>query len=174
MTKQEEVLESGAQRNEFGTMKILILGLGNEIKRDDAIGLVVTDELEKKFDEGALDFKTLSSGKLLILDEVRGYDKAIIIDSITTENGTPGDVYSLRPGDMETKSGISLSHNIDMEILSGDHNIRDKQIPEVKIVAIEAKNTYELGETLSKELEENIPEITEKIQKIIEGEIKRD
>ncbi len=148
-------------------MENLVLGIGNEIKRDDAIGLIVTKKISEIMSEYDIDFKTLNSGKLLLLDEVRGYDNVIIIDSIKTQDGVPGILYNLTPDDIGNESGISLSHNVDMEILSGKYSFLEESLPKVEIIAIETKNPFEFGESLTSELEGKIPEIVENIEQII-------
>ncbi len=144
-------------------MKNLVLGLGNEIKKDDGVGLVVTDLLAEKLDDTSLNFKTLNSGKLMILDEVKGYDKVFLIDSVKTETGSPGEVYFLDLQDMHPSEGVSVAHNFDLRILKENETYEGEELPDVQLIAIETKNPFEFGEELSNELEGKISDIVKNI-----------
>ena len=66
-------------------MKILILGLGNPILRDDSVGLRVAQEVERLIPanpdvEVGLDYW----GGLRLMERMIGFDRAIIIDAICT------------------------------------------------------------------------------------------
>ncbi len=70
----------------------MILGLGNDILTDDAIGLRVVDTLEQSF-RGMFDFRKSTLGGLDILEMIKGYDHVVLIDAIRT-GGEPGSVFS--------------------------------------------------------------------------------
>jgi len=80
--------------------KILILGLGNTILSDDAVGIYAVRELKKLCGESVLirqvlsglDIAELSAGGIGLLDAMTGYRRVIIIDSIQTFGGPPGTI----------------------------------------------------------------------------------
>ncbi|MFH1017131.1 MAG: hydrogenase maturation protease [Pseudomonadota bacterium] len=76
-------------------MKTLLLGMGNPILSDDAVGVRLAADLKAKF-EGTRDLTIIeecSVGGLNLLDVVCGYERVIIIDSIKTQGAIPGTMY---------------------------------------------------------------------------------
>ena len=64
--------------------KILVLGIGNEILKDDGIGPRLVMDLQHHFPE-EIRFNTSSLGGLEILEMIREYDTVFIIDAIKTK-----------------------------------------------------------------------------------------
>ena len=67
------------------TPKTLILGIGNGIRGDDVIGILIARELKKDPIPGC-EIKELETAGFEILDEITGYDRVIIIDAMRTED----------------------------------------------------------------------------------------
>ena len=92
--------------------KIIIYGLGNPYRCDDAIGIKIAEQLKNIFTDPRVTIRSGSIDGLTMLDEVLGYETVIIIDSIKTADGKPGDIYrtTIDPGDVS--SSVSLSHGV--------------------------------------------------------------
>ena len=71
-------------------MNTLILGIGNTILTDDGIGIKIAQKLKE--DNPELEVMETSEVGMALLELLDGYDKAIIIDSIKTEQGKPGEL----------------------------------------------------------------------------------
>ncbi|MBI5828855.1 MAG: hypothetical protein HZB20_04795 [Chloroflexi bacterium] len=66
-------------------MKTLILGLGNPILGDDALGLRVAALVRQRLPPGsAIEVDEEYWGGLRLMERLVGYDKAILIDAICT------------------------------------------------------------------------------------------
>ena len=63
---------------------ILVLGLGNEMLKDDAVGIHVAEMLRGNFPE-AVEVRSTSSFGLALLDELIGREKVLVIDSYLPE-----------------------------------------------------------------------------------------
>lgn len=150
-------------------MKTLILGIGNEIKRDDAVGLIAARTISEKIND--VDVDEASSGGLPILDKIEGYDKVFIIDSVMTEDGKPGDCYYLTLEDLEGGSNRIDSHSIDLKTMKKMGEEIGKKMPEIHIFAIEVKELYQFGTELTEEVEEALPQIISEILETVEKEI---
>ncbi|AWB26440.1 hydrogenase maturation protease [Halococcoides cellulosivorans] len=127
----------------------LIVGIGNEIKRDDVVGLEVTDRIAEAYDLDA-EIRTMTSGRLMLIDELSGHDRAILIDAVATEDGTPGEWYQFDPATVEPDSGGGVAtHNVGLETLTTLGEAMGESMPEVTIYAIEVADpfTYEEGMT---------------------------
>ena len=92
--------------------KTLILGIGNEILSDDGIGPRLARDLSEIIDEPNVNFETAISGGLEIMEHIRDYEKAILIDAIHTRNGNPGNVYYFTPSDFRETSNLSNLHDV--------------------------------------------------------------
>lgn len=80
-------------------MKTIIIGLGNPILGDDSVGWRVA-ELVRQFIERSgsphpdLEVDCLALGGISLMERMVGYDRAIIIDALTTQQKPVG-VFSI-------------------------------------------------------------------------------
>jgi hydrogenase maturation protease len=145
-------------------MKTLILGLGNPILTDDAVGIRVAQELEGP----DVTVVATSEAGLAILEEVTGYERLIIIDSIKTGEGEPGELYKLELEDLKPKSDFSSSHGLDIATAFKLGERLGYALPgQVSIYAVEVKDNTTFGEGFTPEIEKSIPLI---VRQIIEEE----
>jgi hydrogenase maturation protease len=73
-------------------MRTLLVGMGNPILSDDAIGVRLARELKPHL-AGCADLDIVdecSVGGLNLLDVISGYDRVVVIDSVRTVDGVPG------------------------------------------------------------------------------------
>ncbi len=143
-------------------MKTLILGVGNSILSDDGVGIEIARRLKEKRSELEV-IETGESG-IALLDIIVGYDKLIIIDSIITEKGRPGELYKLGVESLKPAASLSSSHGINIatayEIGQGLHY----EMPEyISIYAVEIEDNTTFGENCSPGVERRIPFIAEQI-----------
>jgi hydrogenase maturation protease len=73
---------------------LLVLCLGNALRRDDAVALHVARALAADPPPGAA---VLESGKagLYLLDDMDGYDRVVVVDAVQTGAHPPGTVHAL-------------------------------------------------------------------------------
>ena len=93
-------------------MSTIVLGLGNPYQGDDSAGPRVARTLRDLLPSTSVIVEEASIGGLDILEVLSGYDKAIIIDAIDTEKGTPGTIYRLEMDDIAINYNVS-SHEMD-------------------------------------------------------------
>src|SRR5512142_1525276 len=76
------------------TMRLLVLGLGNEFAGDDAVGVLavraVRDAAPNTTGNIATDVVESAGSGLTLLEIFAGYDRAVVVDSIHTERHPPG------------------------------------------------------------------------------------
>jgi hydrogenase maturation protease len=144
--------------------KILVLGIGNEILKDDGIGPRLIKDLKKEHYSLPICFQNSSLGGLEILEMVRDYNTVIIIDAIKTVNGTPGDVYYFNPEDFHETMHLSNLHDVNFITAIELAKKIKLSIPEtIHIIAVEIMEDMEFGHQLSPELEKRYPEIFEEV-----------
>jgi len=127
-----------------------VMSIGNPIKSDDNIGNVILDRLD-------LGNTTKIKGGVTpenFIKELKDYDEIIILDALDF-GGRTGEVRVFNPN--EIKDVLLSTHSIPIDLLK-------KFLPssEIKIIGIQPKN-IKLGEDLSKEIENKIEEIVEKV-----------
>lgn len=159
-------------------MNALVLGVGNGIKRDDAVGLRITEALERrrkeKHGDGAgLDYRTMTSGRIMLVEELRGYNRAFLIDAIKTEAGDAGDWYRFEPEDVEPdeeSSGLA-THDVGLGTLTRLGEAMGESMPEVTIFAIEAPEPFAYGDEMTDAMADAVPDLVEAIDLAIDDEL---
>jgi hydrogenase maturation protease len=161
-------------------MKILVLGLGNELYGDDAAGIHVVRNLREEYliEKGrqwlsGVDFEECSLSGLALLDVVVGYDILIIVDTIKKSNPVTGKVHILEEKDLRYIPGPSPHYVSIPQTLDIGKKMKLKVPSRIKIIAVEAKNLYNLGESLSEEMRIAIPVIAGKVKIILKEERNR-
>ncbi len=146
-------------------MKTLLLGLGNPILSDDGIGIRIAKEIRKKCKD--IDIVEASAAGFRIIDEIIGYDKLIIVDSIKTGRAKPGTFYRLTPDDFEQKTlHLSSPHDISFfDALKMMKRYNEKLPSQIVIYAIEVEDTSTFSEKCTNDVEMAIPQIVENIIK---------
>ena len=143
-------------------MSTLILGIGNPILSDDAAGIRIAEKLKEENPE--LEITVTSEAGINLLDLVDGYDRLIIIDSIMTEKGTPGEVYQLKLKDLEPVMEYHSSHGIGIATAFELGQKLGFKMPQyVSIYAVEIKDNTTFREQCTGEIEKSIPEIARQI-----------
>jgi len=143
-------------------MNTLVLGIGNLILTDDGVGLKVARKLGEEKPEWEV-METSEAG-LVLLELVAGYDKLIIIDSVKTEGGKPGEVYKLGLEDLGTVLEFPSSHGIGIpDAFELGEKLGYKIPKQVSIYAIEVKDNLSFAEECTPEIEERIPSIARQI-----------
>ena len=145
-------------------MKTLILGLGNPILTDDAVGIRIAEELKQRLPD--LEVIGVSESGIALLEHVVGYDKLVIIDSIKTEEGKPGELYKLELEDLKPAADFSSSHGIGIATAFKLGERLGYRMPEqVSIYAVEIRDNTTFGEKCTQEVAQSIPFIVRQIIK---------
>jgi hydrogenase maturation protease len=143
-------------------MSTLVLGVGNSILTDDGIGILVAREIKERNPE--LEVIETSEGGLAFLDHMVGCDKLIIVDSVKSGQGEPGELYKLDLEDLKPASDVSSSHGVSIATAFKLGQKLGYKMPEsVSIYAIEIKDNSTFGEGCTEEIERIIPSTAKKI-----------
>ena len=143
-------------------MNTLILGIGNPILTDDGVGIKIAQRLKEE--NAKLKVIETSEAGIILLDLIAGYDKLIIIDSIKTEKGKPGDLYKLELGDLKPSKDFSSFHGISIATAFELGQKMGYNMPKfVSIYAVNIKDNTTFGENCTEEIKERIPFITKQI-----------
>lgn len=131
----------------------MILGIGNDILTDDAIGPKLVKELQKDFKQENIFFMTAATGGLEILEMIREFYRVVIIDAIKTRDGIPGTIYYLTPANFKETLHISSFHDVNFLTALKLAEKLEISIPEyIDIIAIEIVEDLTFSNEFSKEV----------------------
>ena len=146
----------------------LILGLGNTLRGDDAVGIYVTMALEKKLEDEATVVCTEEMG-LSLLDHLSGFDEAIIIDSISTAAREVGRVHLLSLADFAA-NGRRSNHYVGLPEAASLARRLALPFPEtVHIIGVEVVNPYTIRTALSPPMQRRLPGILKEVEDVVRG-----
>jgi hydrogenase maturation protease len=158
-------------------MRILVLGLGNELYGDDGAGLEAVRRLRDSRPDGSPPGETGHEVAFLecgltgaaLLDFVAGYDALLIIDTIIREDPETGRVHLLDAADIRDLPGPSPHYISIPQTLALGRQLGLDMPEKVKIIGIEARSLYRLGEGMSAEMTARMPAILEAARGVLRG-----
>jgi hydrogenase maturation protease len=143
-------------------MKTLVLGMGNTILTDDGVGIEIARKLKERKPE--LEVVETSEAGLALLDFTVGYDRLIIVDSVKTEKGKPGEFYKIEMGALKPTAHLTSLHGVDMATAFELGQKLGYHMPQqVSIYAVEVKDNTSFGEECTEEVGGKISLVVEQI-----------
>jgi hydrogenase maturation protease len=155
-------------------MKTIILGVGNQILGDDGVGIHVINELKKQIHDPNINLDDAITGGMNLLDIILGYDKAIIIDAVKTEDGENGEVKRISLSNFSTMHScnphdVSLIEAIEMAKKMGEDRIPKK----IVVIGVMMKEIpCEFGEKLSNKIAAAVPKAVDMTLNEIKEDLK--
>ena len=146
--------------------RILVLGLGNDILGDDAVGLLAARRLRALLPE-TVDVVESGGGGLDLLDALEGYERALLLDAILTGKHPPGTILEFSAEDFK-KDDAPSPHYAGLPTVIQLAESLGICFPTIfQIVAVEVENPYEVLEGLSKPVEASLPAVIERAEGIV-------
>jgi hydrogenase maturation protease len=155
-------------------MKTLLVGMGNPILSDDAVGVRLAKDFARRLgSRPGLDVvEECSVGGLNLVDVFRGYERAIVLDSVRTAGGLPGQWHHFDARALETTRHLENVHDVNFSTaldlgrrlgvpLPGDRDIH--------IFAVEVVDNQTFSERMTQALEESYPVYSAEIFRSAEG-----
>lgn len=147
--------------------RVLILGLGNDILTDDAIGLSVVRELAKAFagDERVDVRETMEMG-LALLDFIVGYRVLVLVDSIQTGKAAPGHIHEIEDASLKLRPGPTPHFLGVGETMALGKYLGLTMPKQVRIFAIEVEDPFTLGTQMTPALQRALPTVMERVRAV--------
>jgi hydrogenase maturation protease len=147
-------------------MKTVILGMGNTILADDGVGIYIVREFGRQYSYEDVDVKESSLAGINVVELLAGYDKAIVVDAIRTDEAQPGKVYTLTPDDFEVSKHYASAHHINFSSALELGKQLGEDIPDqIIIFAVEVKDIETFSEQCTtQEVREAIPKVVQMIK----------
>ncbi len=147
--------------------RTLILGLGNDLLRDDAIGLRIAGELGKAPDlpPNTVVSSTTEMG-ISLLEHMSGFDRVVLVDSIQTRRVPPGHVHSVDESKLKTLPFPSPHFLGIGEVLALGRALGMNVANNVRVIAIEVEDPYTVSSDLSPTLEALLPALVSRVKEL--------
>ena len=147
------------------TATLLLLGLGNDILTDDAVGLHVVHELRRELaGHPAIDCRQTTEMGLALLDFITGYRAVAIVDSIQTGKAPPGFLHELDATALNQLTGRTPHFVGVSETLALGKQLGLPMPEQVRVFAIEVEDPFTLGTALTPALQAALPGIIARIR----------
>jgi hydrogenase maturation protease len=149
--------------------KTAVIGIGNPLRRDDGIGIILLEKLVEKKDNLSenLEYIDGGTGGMNLLHLLASYDKVLIIDAVDFK-GKPGDYKIFKSNKViSQKQSIDFStHESDMLKIIKLSKKLDECPDEILIFGIQPKDVS-YGQNLSDEIKQVIDLIIKNLEKEI-------
>jgi len=149
-------------------VKTLLIGMGNPIITDDAVGIMLAREagaaLGPRPNLDVID--ECSIGGLNLLDLVTGYDRVIVLDSIKTRGGVPGTWYRFTASDLRETMNLRNVHDANFATAMALGRSVGMHLPDdnaIHILAVEIDDNVNFSEELSPVLASAYDELRDEI-----------
>jgi hydrogenase maturation protease len=142
--------------------RAIIVGLGNPIRADDAVGLAVAREVHSRLGDPRVELCELSVAGLELVERLAGYSHAVVVDAIHNGNRRVGECYrlSLEQGGGSQRTGSTH----ELGLLEGVEWARrlGLQMPEVlRVYVVEVADPYVFGAEMSADVLAAVPRAAE-------------
>jgi hydrogenase maturation protease len=149
--------------------KIGIIGIGNLLRKDDGVGIVLLELLVKRKKEFPknIEFIECGTGGMNLLHLLAQFDTVLLIDAVDFK-GRPGEarVFSLKDIQSQKKPVMMSTHDPDfLNLLRLSQAL--KELPETLVIFGVQPRDVSHGMGLSKEIETVIDHLFLKLQKEI-------
>lgn len=88
------------------TPNAIIIGIGNDFRRDDGVGLAVAQRIAERNLPGVRVLSGISESTAM-LDAWSGASRAVVVDAVTGANSDPGRIRRWTGPDLETSAVVS-------------------------------------------------------------------
>ena len=145
-------------------LRVLVLGLGNDILTDDAVGLhVVRAVREHLAGEPDIEIKATTEMGLALLDEIAGRESVVLVDAVQTGDAPPGHIHELCPDELGQVLRTSPHFLGVGETLMLGRLLGLVMPGHVRIFAIEVKDPFTLGTQMTPAVEQAVAVAAERV-----------
>jgi hydrogenase maturation protease len=149
-------------------VKTLLLGMGNPILGDDAVGIRVAQRLGLRLGAipGLAVREECCTGGLELLDVVAGFDRLIVLDSIKTEGGRPGDWYRFDGAALKETMHLNNVHDANFATAMELGRQMGVHVPgdgDIHVLAVEIRDNLTFCDQLTPEVQTALPDLVEEM-----------
>ena len=144
--------------------RILVLGLGNDILTDDAVGLRIAEAVRKLLaGDPDIEVKITTEMGLALLDEIADRESVVLVDSVQTREASPGTIHEIDSIEL-TRVLTTAPHFLGIGETLALGKMLGLTMPRcVRIIAIEVADPHTLGTTLTPAVEQAVAKAVERV-----------
>jgi len=146
--------------------KIAVIGLGNSLRRDDGIGVIILQSLLNNYKREDIDYLNFGISSFDLIHRLEDYDLALLIDGIAADLPVGGlKIFGLGEATFTRKDSAVSSHQLNLKdifILTRNLGLKTR----IYVAGIQVEDVN-FGESLSAALKEKLPELTRQIDQFI-------
>jgi hydrogenase maturation protease len=96
--------------------KIAIIGVGNTLRRDDGIGIIVLESLLKFYKREGIDYLDFGTASFDLIHKMQGYATVVLIDGIRADL-VAGElkIFELKNIEHNSKPLLASTHELDLK-----------------------------------------------------------
>lgn len=146
---------------------VRVLGLGNEILADDAFGILVAREVERRFGHEAEVVESSDAG-FNLLDRLVNVSRLLVVDVVQAGHSKPGTLHVYDSSGWLPVTGVSPHFTGLFEVLAVAKEL-GLQVPQVAIFAVEAADCFTVGGAMRPDVQAAIPMVVECVGRYLEN-----
>jgi hydrogenase maturation protease len=154
----------------------VVLGLGNPVRHDDAVGLKVAEAVERLLDAQPVPdvaVRTSTRAGLELIDLLSGAAHAIIVDCLVSLDPAPGRISRLTLDDVAGAARLVGAHDITVKHAFEFARAAGVPMPAtVEIFAVEAADIDRIEEGLSPAVAAAVPALARHIHRRLSDRVK--
>jgi len=148
--------------------RCLLLAIGNDILKDEGVGLAAARLLRAEFKE-TVDIVEAPGAGLALLELLEGYDRALLLDAIFTGYAPPGTVLEFSRKDFQ-QAAAPTAHYVGLpEILRQAESLGIAFPRELRVLALEVKNPFESHGEMSPSTRGALPGYVNRARQVLQG-----
>ncbi|MEW5878144.1 MAG: hydrogenase maturation protease [Acidobacteriota bacterium] len=141
---------------------VLVLALGNDLIADDGLGPAAAALLAPHLSP-QVELKTSAAAGMELLEELVGFEAAIIIDAVKTGAAPAGTIFRYRLEDLSPVAAPSAHWAGLPEAQAVAHHLGLPFPREVVIFAVEAQDLTTIGHPLSPPVQQSLPALVKQV-----------
>jgi hydrogenase maturation protease len=141
--------------------KATIIGIGNPLLTDDAVGIATVRRLQETLG-GRYDIvlQELYTGGIRLMEAMADFERAWVVDAMVTGTAPPGTLRRFSPADFVATRHAASSHDTDLATALETARLLGICIPrEITILGVEAAEVERFGEALTPAVAMAIPQV---------------
>jgi hydrogenase maturation protease len=154
-------------------MKTIVVGLGNPLLGDDGVGWRVAEEVKQQLgNNSAVTVECYSLSGLSLMEQLIGFDRVILIDSLNTGRYDQGEVVAFTLDSLEdlTYGHSASAHDASLKTALVVGRSMGERLPadrDIHVVAIEAQHVYDFKEELTPAIAASVPVAVDKVRELL-------
>lgn len=148
--------------------RTIVVGLGNDILADDAVGALAARRLAPTL-RGRAHVVDTSWHGIALLDLFLGYDRAILIDAICTGKHPPGTVLEIKVADLTPALAPSPHFTGIPEMVAIAEELGLDFPKEFRIIAMEVADPFTIGGAMTPAVQQAIPLLCDRVRQALQA-----